>query len=204
MLLTPLSSLLGSARQWHWISSAIFMGGLLLFAITGITLNHAEWLEGEQTLSVHRAKVPAPLLQQLVDAQSNDDEQLPDDVVNWLELHLPVRLQGSRLEWDDDEVVLDRPSPGRETSLSVKLESGLAQLEVIDHGWIAFFNDLHKGRHTGQAWTLFTDAFAIACIVFGITGFMLLQRHAGARPMTWPLLGLGLLIPLLLILLFIH
>lgn len=204
MRLSSFFSLLGSTRQWHWISSAIFMGGLLLFAITGITLNHADWLEDEQALSVHRAKVPSLLLEQLHDAQSADDEQLPDDVIAWLERHFPVNLQSSRTEWEDDEVVLDMPRPGREISLSVNLESGVAQLEVTDHGWIAFFNDLHKGRNTGLAWTLFTDAFAIACIVFGITGFMLLQRHAGARPMTWPLLGLGLLIPLVLILLFIH
>ncbi|HBB79172.1 MAG TPA: hypothetical protein DC050_13280, partial [Pseudomonas sp.] len=30
------------------------------------------------------------------------------------------------------------------------------------------------------------------------------QRHAGGRPTTWPLVGAGLVIPLLLALLFIH
>ena len=28
-------------RQWHWISAAICLIGMLLFAVTGITLNHA-------------------------------------------------------------------------------------------------------------------------------------------------------------------
>ena len=31
----------GSLRQWHWISSALCLIGMLGFAITGITLNHA-------------------------------------------------------------------------------------------------------------------------------------------------------------------
>ena len=33
---------------------------------------------------------------------------------------------------------------------------------------------------------------------------VLLQLHAGGRPSTWPLVGLGLVAPLLLALLFIH
>ena len=28
-------------HSWHWISAAICLAGLLLFCITGITLNHA-------------------------------------------------------------------------------------------------------------------------------------------------------------------
>ena len=37
-----------------------------------------------------------------------------------------------------------------------------------------------------------------------ITGLFLLHLHARQRRMTWPLVGLGLLIPLLLALLLIH
>ena len=33
-------------HQWHWISSALCLVGLLLFALTGITLNHAGAIEG--------------------------------------------------------------------------------------------------------------------------------------------------------------
>jgi hypothetical protein len=33
---------------------------------------------------------------------------------------------------------------------------------------------------------------------------LLLQRYAAGRPTTWPLVGLGLVIPVLLALLFIH
>jgi hypothetical protein len=54
------------------------------------------------------------------------------------------------------------------------------------------------------AWSLFIDLFAIACIVFSVTGVLLLKLHAANRPATWPVVGLGLLIPVLLILLFIH
>ena len=33
--------------RWHWISSAVSLVALLLFAATGITLNHAAQIEAE-------------------------------------------------------------------------------------------------------------------------------------------------------------
>ena len=45
---------------------------------------------------------------------------------------------------------------------------------------------------------------AIACVVFTVTGLFLLQMHARQRPSTWPWVGLGLVVPVLLALLFIH
>ena len=38
---------LRTLHQWHWISSAICLLGMLLFTITGITLNHASRIEAE-------------------------------------------------------------------------------------------------------------------------------------------------------------
>jgi hypothetical protein len=34
-------------HQWHWISSAMCLLGMFLFAITGITLNHASQIEAK-------------------------------------------------------------------------------------------------------------------------------------------------------------
>ena len=54
------------------------------------------------------------------------------------------------------------------------------------------------------AWSWFLDIFAVACLVFSLTGLVLLKMHAGNRSATWPMVGLGLVIPLVLALLFIH
>jgi hypothetical protein len=69
---------------------------------------------------------------------------------------------------------------------------------------VSYLNDLHKGRNTGDAWFWFIDAFAVACVVFTLTGLLLLQLHARHRPSTWPLVGASLAIPLLLALFLIH
>ena len=34
-------------RQWHWISAAVCLIGMLAFALTGITLNHAGQIEAK-------------------------------------------------------------------------------------------------------------------------------------------------------------
>jgi hypothetical protein len=96
------------------------------------------------------------------------------------------------------------PRPGGDAWLRIDLASGEAEYERTDRGWISYLNDLHKGRHTGAAWSLFIDVFSVACIVFCVTGLVLLQLLANGRPSTWPLVALGVVVPALLAIFFIH
>ena len=52
----------------------------------------------------------------------------------------------------------------------------------------------------GQAFV----AAAHACLVFCATGLLLLNFHSARRPATWPMVGLGLIVPFLLLVLFVH
>ena len=195
---------LGTLRQWHWISSALCLVGMLLFAVTGITLNHAAQIHATPQVSRHQAQVPAALLAGLQEGKQAGARALPAGLRRWLEGELAVDLSARTPEWSDGEVYLGLPRPGSDAWLTVDLASGELQYESTDRGWIAYLNDLHKGRNSGGAWSWFIDLFAAACVVFSLTGLLLLQRHAGGRPTTWPLVGLGLLLPALLALLFIH
>ena len=47
-------------------------------------------------------------------------------------------------------------------------------------------------------------ALALACLVFSVTGFFIMKLHAANRPATWPVIGFGILLPILLALLFTH
>jgi len=193
---------LGTLRQWHWISSALCLVGMLLFAVTGITLNHAAQIEAKPKIIEHTASLPESLQQQLLSDQPGVG--LPNDLRGWLEQELDIDLAGRDAEWSDGELYVALPRPGGDAWLSLVLETGELEYESTDRGWISYLNDLHKGRNTGTAWSWFIDIFAAACVVFSLTGLLLLQRHAGGRPTTWPLVGAGLVIPLLLALLFIH
>jgi hypothetical protein len=50
------------ARVWHWITGAATLVGMLLFAVTGITLNHAGQIEGQPVVTEIERVLPAELL----------------------------------------------------------------------------------------------------------------------------------------------
>lgn len=194
---------LGSVRQWHWVSSAICLIGMLLFAITGITLNHAAQISVKPQIETLERQLPETMLSQ-VQTPDADRAPLPKPLATWLEDELDIYV-GTRLaEWSDGEIYLSLPRPGGDAWLTVDLAEGAVLFEKTDRGWISYFNDLHKGRNTGSVWFWFIDIFAVACVVFCVSGLILLYRYAGGRPTTWPLVGLGLVIPTILALLFIH
>jgi hypothetical protein len=190
-------------HSWHWISAAISLVGMMLFAITGITLNHAASIGAEPKLTQAEATLPAPLLAMLR-TPADPAAPLPDAVADQIEGAVKLDAHGKPAEWSEEEVYVALPGPGRDAWISIDRASGAVTAERTDRGWISYLNDLHKGRNTGSAWFWFIDLFAIACIVFTITGLLLLQLHAKHRPSTWPLVGLGLLIPVILAILFIH
>lgn len=198
----PFPAWLGTLRQWHWISSALCLAGMLLFAVTGITLNHASQISAKPLIVTLDSALPKPLLAELQLAAIQ--QQLPSSVHNWLEQQLKQSINPTHAEWSSAELYLALPRPGGDGWFSIDLDSGELLYESTDRGWIAYLNDLHKGRNTGEAWSWFIDIFAGICVVFSFTGLWLLTRQTKMRPSTWPVTLAGLVIPLLIMLLFIH
>ncbi|HWT43664.1 MAG TPA: PepSY-associated TM helix domain-containing protein [Sphingopyxis sp.] len=191
-------------HMWHWMSSAVSLIGLLLFAITGFTLNHAADIEGSPVVTQGAAQMPPALLTRLKAAIPDTEKApLPADVAAWVEDSFPVKAR-AEAEWSADEVYLPAPRPGGDAWVAIDLATGAASSEVTSRGWISYLNDLHKGRNSGGEWSLFIDIFSFACLVFAITGLFLLQLHAAKRKSTWPLVGLGLAIPAAIAVIFIH
>jgi hypothetical protein len=191
-------------RQWHWISGAVSLVSMLLFAITGITLNHSSLIEAKPEVTTRDATVGGGAIEALAKAPRTGRATLPPNVAADVERALGVEVASREAEWSEGEAYVALPRPGGDAWVSIDRESGAATYERTDRGWISYLNDLHKGRHTGSAWSLFIDVFALCSIVFCVTGLLLLQMYAKSRPSTWPVVGLGLGIPVLLALLLIH
>ncbi|GMM92184.1 PepSY-associated TM helix domain-containing protein [Qipengyuania sp. MTN3-11] len=188
-------------HTWHWMSSAICLVGMILFAVTGITLNHAGSIEADPRTRTSEATLPPELLSELR-ADPRDHPQ--DAVKEWLEGEFDIELDGRLPEWTEAELYVPLPRAGGDGWIAVDLETGEAMFEDTDRGMIATLNDLHKGRDTGLAWSWFIDIFAGACVVFCVTGLLLLQLHARKRPSTWPIVGAGFAIPLFLVIFLVH
>ncbi|WP_244424667.1 PepSY-associated TM helix domain-containing protein [Methylobacterium nodulans] len=189
---------------WHWVSSALCLVGMLLFAGTGLTLNHAAQLEARAKVATREALLPGDLVPLVQALPARGRGPLPPAVADWLNRQLGIPAGPREAEFSADEIYVALPRPGGDAWVSLARRDGSVLHEVTGRGWIAYLNDLHKGRHTGPAWSWFIDGFAAACLVFCLTGLVLLWFHAGRRPATWPMVGLGLAAPLLIALLFIH
>lgn len=191
-------------RQWHWISAAVCLIGMLLFAVTGITLNHAGQIEARPAVSERTATIPQSLLEQMRAMPGKGKDTISEAVTKWVSDEMRVDIRGREAELSPNEIYVALPRAGGDAWLSLDRQTGEARYELTDRGWISYLNDLHKGRNTGAVWSLFLDVFAIACIIFCITGLVLLQLLSHARPSTWPLVGLGFIIPALIAIFLMH
>jgi hypothetical protein len=193
-------------HQWHWISSAICLMAMLLFSITGFTLNHASQIEAKPAVTRQKAALPAPLRERLAAfAASHADAKLPlpDEVASWANAKLPGR-RARRERRVERGRRLCRPAPPGRRRLAAHRRRRPGRVRKTDRGWISWLNDMHKGRNAGAVWSWFIDIFAGACLVFCITGFLILKYHAANRPSTWPVIGFGIVLPIVLALLFVH
>ncbi|HEX8446802.1 MAG TPA: PepSY-associated TM helix domain-containing protein [Sphingomonas sp.] len=190
-------------HSWHWISAAVSLIGMLLFAITGITLNHAATIAAKPVVAERSAQLPPPLLRALATPHAAD-APLPQVVAARVADAIGLDPTDHPAEWSDTDVYVAMPRPGGDAWVSIDRATGRITAEVTDRGWISYLNDLHKGRNAGGAWAWFIDIFAVACILFTMTGLLLLQLHARNRPLTWPLVAFGLAVPVLLAFLLIH
>lgn len=197
---------LKNLHRWHWISAALSLLGMLMFSVTGITLNHATQIEAKPKVVNLKATLPAPLAERLEKfAAANIDQRkpLPPAIAGWSATAFDIDVEGLDAEWTEGEAYVPLPRPGGDGWLRLSAD-GNAEYEVTSRGAVSWLNDLHKGRNTGPVWAWFIDIFAVACIIFSLTGFLIMKLHAANRPSTWPVIGLGILVPVLLALLFTH
>jgi hypothetical protein len=189
---------------WHWVSSGLCLGAMLLFTVTGITLNHAGAISSEAVVTKREAKLPGAIHRSVREEKLTGKLPLPPGALAWIAAEYGERPAPDAAEWSEEEVYVSLPKPGGDAWLTIDRASGAVKYERTDRGWISYFNDLHKGRHTGFAWFVFIDIVAAACLVFTVSGLVLLQVHAAKRPSTWPLILAGLATPLVLMMFFIH
>ncbi len=191
-------------HQWHWVSASICLIAMLLFSLTGITLNHAGQIPAKPVVTTRDDNLPAPLLARLKNGKDGEKSPLPSIVSDWIDEQMGLATAGRTAEWSEDEVYVSLPRPGGDAWLSIQRNSGEAHYERTDRGVISYLNDLHKGRNAGPIWGWFIDVFAVACVLFAGTGLFLLKMHSSRRPGTWPFVALGLVVPVVVIILFVH
>jgi len=154
-------------RWLHVYLSMFSFGLILLFAVTGLTLNHLEWewvsRESEEFLE---GELPA-------DWRAGEE-------VNWLTVveHLReahgVRGQLEDYRSDDFEAAVAFRGAGYAADAFIDLESGAYDLMVVQAGAVGILNDLHRGHGGGGLLRTAVDVSAIFLILLSLTGMGLL------------------------------
>lgn len=191
---------------WHWVSSAICLAAMLLFTVTGITLNHAADIPAKPITTEVQHQLTQLYLELIRPNPDESDSKkpLPTPLAAHLDSVFHTKLRGKVAEWSEDEIYISLPRPGGDAWMTIDRNSGEVVYEHTTRGAISYLNDLHKGRHTGPVWSWFIDIFSVAAVIFSLTGLGLLWVHARRRPSTWPLVLAGILLPVILIIFFIH
>jgi hypothetical protein len=142
----------------------VSFGVLLFFAVTGLTLNHADVLSGKQSTVRYSGTVDRKWLA--------GPEKL--EIVEYLRTHHGVKGAMSEFRVDDSQLTVAFRGPGYAADSLIDRATGKYDLTVIRMGAIAVMNDLHKGRDSGTGWSWLIDAAAVLMTLVSLTGFALI------------------------------
>jgi len=170
-------------RWLHIYLSMFGLAAVFFFSVTGITLNHPDWMFGavERHNEAEGQLDPrwVSAIRAVAVAERGSQIDPPDSVAK-LEIVEHLRkshaIRGALAEFrvDDNECMVSFKGPGYSADAFIERDSGQYKLTAIDHGFIALVNDLHKGRDTGPVWSVVIDLAAGLMTVISMTGLVLL------------------------------
>lgn len=176
-------------RKIHSHLSYIFVGVILVYAISGFTMNHLKDFNPHYMLSVEEYKAEGTYPRKH-DFSKEEVLQLLDKV-------------------DKREVYTKHYYPNKST-MKVFLKDGSSYVLDTDTG-MAKFEGLKKRPFFSQLsslhynpskwWTLFSDIFAISLIIICITGIFMNKGKKGVMGIGGVEMLIGILIPILFLLL---
>lgn len=137
---------------------------LLFFAVTGLTLNHAESLSGKQKTTRFSGAVQTPWLKAPAKLE----------IVEYLRAQHGIKGGMSEFRVDDSQLTVAFRGPGYSADALIDRTTGKYDLTEIRMGAVAVMNDLHKGRDSGPGWSWMIDASAVLMTVVSITGLALI------------------------------
>ena len=155
-------------RWLHLYLSMLSFAALLFFSITGITLNHTDWIEGKEKVE----QVEGDLDAGWVKGGLATVEELK--VVEYLRNNYAIRAPLSDFTTEETECSFSFKGPGFNADGFIDRTNGHYELTITRYGLIAIINDLHKGRDSGKAWAWLIDVSAVLMILVSITGFLML------------------------------
>ena len=187
-------------RWLHVYLSTVFLGLLIFFCVTGIFLNHVSWFASDGGVENRSEALPGDLTEAFKSSQSPPVDRLLSLVKERYGLEHPRKVE---IDMELGELTLDYPLPAGYAFVTVVVEESLMEVEVQKGTMVAILNDLHKGRHTGRAWSWVLDGSALGIMLVSVTGFIILFQQAKWRRSGLAAAATGVLTPWLIYLLWV-
>ena len=185
----------------RWLHIYLSMGSfaiVLFFAVTGLTLNHADWFSNQEKTLHTTGQMPQEWVR-----PSSHAEPAKLEIVERLRSANKLHGAVSDFRVDDDQLSISFKAPGYSADVSVDRNTGHYDLIEVRNGFVAVINDLHKGRDAGETWTWLIDLSAVLLTLVSLTGLLLLFFVYKRRASGLILAGVGTLLCYLVYLRFV-
>jgi hypothetical protein len=136
---------------------------MMFFAVTGVILNHEDWIAG-QTTTRDTTGVISPAL-------TKDPDKLM--VVEHLRSDFGAIGAVSTFDVDATSLHVELKGPGRHTEADIDRATGKAQVTIERHGVLMRLDDLHRGKDSGKPWRWVIDLSAILLFLGSLSGFLI-------------------------------
>lgn len=156
-------------RWLHIYLSMISFAIVFFFAVTGLTLNHADRFAGQVRTTQEKGHLDP--------SWTNNPDTLHIDklaIVEYLRRTHAIKAALSDLHIDDSQIGVSFKGPGYAADAFVDRTTGDYDLTRTSAGFVGLINDLHKGRDTGPGWSVFIDVCGILLALVSLTGMVLL------------------------------
>jgi hypothetical protein len=154
------------SRWLHLYLSMVSFAVLLFFAVTGLTLNHADWFAGQVREMRFTGSMPAEWL------RGPEPNRLA--IVEKLRTAHGIHGAVSDFRVEDGQVSVSFKGPGYAADAFVDRDKDTYELVETRNGFVAVLNDLHKGRDAGPGWSVLIDVSAVLLTLVSLTGLVLL------------------------------
>jgi uncharacterized protein len=171
----------------HWgllLHIYVSMAGftlVLLFAVTGLTLNHQDFGWSAPQIAMSEITLPGDLA----------DRPSSEAIGKYLRDAIGVRSPVTDYHEDPDQIQITFAAPGRRTLVTIDRPSRKAMVESENRGFLGRLDDLHKGFDSGRPWFWIIDITAILLTVSSLTGMITLLSLKHRRRSGFIVGGLG-------------
>lgn len=174
------------SRWLHVYLSMFSFLVVLFFAVTGITLNHAEWFDGKQVGKKISGTIPVDWV------NASDTSQIKKlEIVELFRKMYSIKGYVSDFLIQEDQCAVSFKGPGYGADAFISRKDGKFELTELRMGLIAVLNDLHKGRDSGKGWSWVIDISAGLLALISLTGLIMLffLRAKRLNGLLWLVIG---------------